>query len=92
MDEAAPEVAALLTPPTNNAIVQLPGRHFPGLVLQGDFLAIVCQQLAALEAAPDAEEIAELRKDFDDLLRYYIRVITDHGYQVPFAYRPDTER
>jgi hypothetical protein len=39
----------LLTSPGNYAIVRMPGRRFPGVVVQGDSLSIL---------AYDAEEIA----------------------------------
>ena len=42
----------LLTEPTNYAVVQVTGRKYPGVVLQGDSLhALVAQVQASLDAA-----------------------------------------
>lgn len=45
-------IAKLLTDPTNYAVVQLPGRQFPGVVFQGDSIhALIAQLQWALDAA-----------------------------------------
>lgn len=42
------EAAQLLLEPTNYAVVQLPGRRFPGVVFQGDSLNILVEELGDL--------------------------------------------
>lgn len=45
-------IAKLLTEPTNYAVVQLPGRAFPGVVFQGDSIhALIARIRNALNAA-----------------------------------------
>jgi Family of unknown function (DUF6959) len=59
MAEPISEHAELLTPPGNYAVVQLPGRKFPGVVFQGDSLAALCEQTANLaEECPDALDLS----------------------------------
>jgi hypothetical protein len=80
------ERAELLTPPHNFAVVQLPGRGFPGVVFQGDSLAGLCEQAAAL--AEDIDGAAELSGSLNAILRGYLRVLNERGIEPPFAYRP----
>jgi hypothetical protein len=64
-------VATLLTDTANYAIVQLPGRKFPGVVFQGDSLhALIAQVRNTIDLAdkyPDQDLDAEL-KDILELL------------------------
>ena len=50
--------ARLLSAPTNFAIVQLPGRAFPGVVFQGDSLHSLVGDLRAAVEEADPEEKA----------------------------------
>ncbi len=43
------EIVVLLSGPTNYAVVQLPGRKFPGVVIQGDSLHAMVGRLAELQ-------------------------------------------
>jgi hypothetical protein len=64
-------IVKLLTDPTNYAIVQLPGRNFPGVVFQGDSVhALIAQVKNTIDLAgkySDQDLDAEL-KDILDLL------------------------
>nr|WP_294546918.1 hypothetical protein [uncultured Rhodopila sp.] len=64
--------AKLLTDPENYAVVQLPGRQYPGVVFQGDSIhALVSQLKGALDAArkyADDELNAELEDALELLL------------------------
>ncbi len=92
MEEPDGAVAKLLTPPHNYAIVQLPGREYPGVVFQGDSLSILCSGAADAEEAVVGtaahELVSSLREDLDSVLRSYIRVLEDHHIEIPFQYRP----
>ena len=55
-----PETARLLTPPHNGAVVQLPDRAFPGVVVQGDSLQILCELAErAVSSVPPDSPVAE---------------------------------
>lgn len=51
--------ASLLTAPGNYAVVQLPGRNFPGVVFQGDSLNAMIGALQQALSAPDGQEVIE---------------------------------
>lgn len=92
MADAQPSVAELLTPPQNYAVVQLPGRKFPGVVFQGDSLSILCElaaQVEELAAGTRAlEEASDMREQLDAILNDYLEVLKERGINPPFAYRP----
>ena len=52
------EYATLLTPAWNHAVVQLPGRRFPGVVFQGDSLFLLLEQVREVREALDAGQPA----------------------------------
>ena len=89
------EHAELLTPPGNFAIVQLPGRKFPGVVFQGDSLSALCEQatLVAEQAANSsaADDAIDLRDQLNEVLRWYISVVEQRGIRAPFEFRPPAE-
>jgi hypothetical protein len=61
-------IAKLLTDPENYAVVQLPGRQFPGVVFQGDSVhALVSQLKGALDAARKYGD-DELNAELEDAL------------------------
>ncbi|NMO52877.1 hypothetical protein HH310_16970 [Actinoplanes sp. TBRC 11911] len=76
----------------NAAVVQLTGRAFPGIHLQGDTFAAIQKQLA--EAAVKLRRIADDHEALDDLdyaveemaqlLRFYEAVLTEGGMQRPY--------
>jgi predicted RNase H-like HicB family nuclease len=81
----------LLTDQGNNAVVRLPDRKFPGVVIQGDTLSTLItatsEAIAALECndAADAQEVlrdlaAQLREVRD---RYEI-ALREHGIELPY--------
>ncbi|MES2452781.1 MAG: hypothetical protein V4610_19685 [Pseudomonadota bacterium] len=71
----------LLGPPINFAVVQLPGRSQPGVVMQGDTLMSLVDQinrtkilLESGDFAEVGEELEEMCKKFSDVLQYYKRI------------------
>jgi hypothetical protein len=61
-------IAKLLTDPTNYAVVQLPGRQFPGVVFQGDSIhALIAQLRNALDAAQKYAD-DDLNAELEDAL------------------------
>lgn len=85
----------MLTAPHNFAVVQLPGRQFPGVVFQGDSLATFCEQanlIAEQTRGSDAyDEAADLRDGLNEILRSYVAVLEGRGTRLPFGYRPPAE-
>jgi hypothetical protein len=83
---------------SNVAIVRLPGRQFPGSVIQGDSLGHLrwlAQHLKdGLRAHPDEElrgTAQELFELLDGRLRHYIAVLDAEGIPLPFNRPPPPE-
>jgi hypothetical protein len=67
--EASMGQARLLTEATNYAVVQLPGRRFPGVVFQGDSLDGLIGDLEEVATEPDSPEQKAALSDIIDRLR-----------------------
>ncbi|MFD9338321.1 DUF6959 family protein [Streptomyces sp. NPDC060028] len=87
--------AELFTVPGNDAVVRLPPRHFPGVLIQGDSLSIIRGDVAEIVEAcaqghvDDAHEAATLLlANFDELLARYESALEAHGVQRPYGSRP----
>lgn len=65
--EANRQYADLLTPPVNYAVVQLPERKFPGVVVQGDSLFSMVRDLNEMKRCLDARDFDELAANIDNL-------------------------
>jgi len=81
----------LLSRPVNFAVVQLPERHFPGVVVQGDTLNALLQQLirmsellAASEVEELAAEIETMREQLADAAKHYESVCESRGIVLPY--------
>lgn len=82
----------LLTPGGNNAVVQMPGRKFPGVLVQGDTMSSL---LALAEAAESllqqgdtqrgAEEVADLANSLAEMLTGYEAALAQHGIRRPYS-------
>jgi hypothetical protein len=89
------EYATLLTPAWNHAVVQLPGRRFPGVVFQGDSLFLLLEQVREVREALDAgrldeakEGAAELEDDLAGVLSGYESVLAARGIELPYFKKP----
>ena len=79
---------------SNYAIVRMPGRNYPGCVVQGDSLSIL---LSSVERAHSLalvtgnseliDELASLKESLEDRLMHYEQVIKGHGLDLPY-FRP----
>jgi hypothetical protein len=67
----------VLSTVTNYAVVQLPGRKYPGLVVQGDRL----REWVELIRAGDSNSIESLTDALTTSLNEYVRVSREHGYE-----------
>jgi hypothetical protein len=79
---------------SNLGIVRMPGRRFPGCVVQGDTLAglthlaeIVLRESSRVENEPLQEAARELYGDLKSRLDHYEQVLTSHGMSLPYVKR-----
>jgi len=84
----------LLSESTNYAVIQLPGRAFPGVVFQGDSLHALIADLraASIESDPDEREFAfrDMIERLSGVQNNYERVLAEAG--MPLPYRVQHER
>jgi len=78
--------AKLLTPPHNYAIVHLPERAFPGIVVQGDSFHTIVRDIEAALSKPEVREeiLSYLLKDLREIQASYEAVLTKHGIKLPY--------
>ncbi|MEU6703838.1 DUF6959 family protein [Streptomyces wuyuanensis] len=83
--------AELFTDGGNNAVVRLPGRRFPGVLIQGDTLSTlrsdVAEVVEALDLGDEAaarETVGLLLEDLDALLARYSAALDAHGIPLPY--------
>ena len=81
----------LLSSATNFAVVQLPGRQYPGVVFQGDTLfsiITVVSEIASLIDRDDKDELVvavkDLHEQFRCALTRYEAVCKDRGIETPY--------
>lgn len=84
---------------TNYAVIKAPGRRFPGCVIQGDSLQILCGRALSIakrvrdHGPQDDEFLRDLQDLVDSLagrLLHYQRVLQAHEIELPYG-RPITE-
>jgi predicted RNase H-like HicB family nuclease len=85
------EQADLLTSGTNFAVVQLRGRNFPGVVVQGDSLSVLVAELRGILTLLEADDKAEaidvtqqLFEHYSDVLQTYEFTCKKHGIELPY--------
>ncbi|MEU4043460.1 DUF6959 family protein [Streptomyces antibioticus] len=83
--------AELYTDGGNDAVVRLPGRRFPGVLLQGDSLHILRSDLAEVAEACERGALTEARDsadllltNLDALLTRYEDALRQHGIPRPY--------
>jgi hypothetical protein len=80
---------------SNAAIVRMPGRKFPGMVIQGDSLKIMLGLAEDIWAATQADDSelsasAEMLKDqLRGLIMHYEAVMAEHAIRLPYAGSPE---
>ncbi len=76
---------------SNAAVVRMPTRHFPGIVIQGDSLHILydlAEAIVRLAAPHDDEDLSGETEELRDLLARYVSsyetVLKEHGIELPY--------
>jgi len=84
---------------SNYAVMRHPGRNFPGSLIQGDSLYILCQRADGIcnaiknkEYDQAYEELNELRNMLWDRLSHYKNVLNEHEIDLPFSEIPPSSR
>jgi hypothetical protein len=73
-----------------NAVLRHPGRAFPGILVQGDNLYMLCQRadMACQEIGRDApgyDAVNDLRNALWSYLNHYKATLVEHGMKLPFS-------
>ncbi|WP_062647698.1 DUF6959 family protein [Streptomyces maremycinicus] len=83
--------AELFTAGGNNAVVRLPGRRFPGVLVQGDSLHLLRTDMAELVEACDRGDLGDARDaaglllaGLDALLERYGAALDEHEIPRPY--------
>ena len=86
MSEDEEFYAKLLSPPHNYAVVQLPERRYPGIVVQGDsFHSLIGDLQEALNEPEDREFlINELIERLKTIQAQYEAVLSKAGIELPY--------
>jgi hypothetical protein len=81
----------VLTETTNAAVIRMPGRKFPGIVLQGDSLnylrvlaADLKKRLAALKDEDATDTVEELEALLQGYARAYEIALEREGIELPY--------
>lgn len=80
--------AKLLSEATNYAVVQLPGRAFPGVVFQGDSLNSLIGDIEEAAAEDDPDErnacLADVIERLREVRAHYEAVLGREGLELPY--------
>jgi hypothetical protein len=88
------ETVEVFSDATNAWVVRTPGRRFPALVIQGDTLSTIHDDVLSVKAALDEGRQSDVREEIDWLeerlrgyLAYYQDVLDKRGCELPYANR-----
>ncbi|WP_437805223.1 DUF6959 family protein [Sorangium sp. So ce1078] len=86
----------VVTDTTNTAVVRMPGRRFPGIVMQGDslnYLRVLAVDLKRRLAGLEDEDLADTMDELETLLQGYARAyeasLEREGIELPYP-KPET--
>ena len=94
MDKPKTITVDVFSEATNAAVVRMPGRQFPGVVVQGDTLSTLVSDVRELceqiEAGGDVLEDARfLQERLEQLQSHYESVLASHGLSLPYVKRSE---
>lgn len=79
----------LLSDPTNGAVVHLPGRAFPGVVIQGDTLDTLIAELREVlteKGATDRDQLlADVIERLENVQARYEAILMHEGIALPYS-------
>ncbi|MEU9945534.1 DUF6959 family protein [Streptomyces lavendulae] len=82
----------LFTDPGNDAVVRLPPRNSPGVLIQGDSLSIIRADVAEIVEACDQGDVDQAREaaaillsNLDELLARYTQALKAYDIPIPFC-------
>ena len=85
------ENATLLSPPANFAVVQLPSRNYPGIIVQGDTMKSILVQMKTIvdlmnsgESDEALEELEDIREMLASSLAHYEYVCATNNINLPY--------
>lgn len=77
---------------SNYAVVRMPGRNYPGCVVQGDSLCLLLHRVQKLQSLAKScgnqeiiESIAEVESALVDRLDHYESVLKANGLDIPYV-------
>lgn len=83
--------AELLSRPINFAVVQLPERNYPGVVVQGDTLHSLQRQVERMGQLLGTKELEELAGEIEylhtllsEVLTHYEHICSERGIALPY--------
>ena len=87
----------LFSTPTNNAVLRMPGRAYPGVLVQGDTLAALVETAREIQSlmpvgARDsdlADRVCDIRKRLEGMLSWYEQSLSDAGLTLPYMKVPN---
>jgi signal transduction histidine kinase len=84
-------VVELLSRPINFAVVQLPERNYPGVVVQGDSLNALVQRVERMSKLLEANQVEDLAAEIEDVheqlsdaLLHYESVCAERSIPLPY--------
>ncbi|MBC9878969.1 hypothetical protein G8O24_16640 [Bradyrhizobium sp. INPA01-394B] len=85
------EQVDLLSAPINFAVVQLPERNFPGVVVQGDTLHSMLRQVERMKQLLAERDLQELSDEIEDIgeqllgaQTHFERICMERGIKLPY--------
>lgn len=83
------ELVEIYSDQTNAAVMRHPGRRFPGVLLQGDTLAILCKRMERIlrelgRDSPACEELDDIFQVLSALKAHYKQTLDEHGLPLPY--------
>jgi hypothetical protein len=82
----------VFSPLGNDVVIRMPGRKFPGVLVQGDSLSVLVRLATAaqqLSARLDDEELRDITVELSELLMnkllWYEDALAKHGIRLPYS-------
>lgn len=84
----------ILSAESNCVIARYSGRHYPGVLIQGDTLRALLDDVEELIEEMDAQDLSSAKEvilniqdRIADVLRYYEKTLDSEGCELPYAKR-----